>query len=218
MKSFPPPKWTGTEGQYSGCLILGSTHKAVAVGDFPGGSVIRKPPAKQETWVRSLVRKMPWRSTWQPTPVFSPGRPHGQKGLEGYRPWGPKRAGLNLVTKQSPWGSYVTFNCSFFFFFSFFSSSAKEMGACILSPLTCIWLCDPMDCSPPGSSVHGILWARILEWAAMPSSRGSSPPRNWTRVSCGSCIAGGFFITEPSRKPLKGQWLLIFNPQDHQAK
>ena len=38
----------------------------------------------------------------------------------------------------------------------------------------CLTLCDPMDCTPPGSSVHGILQARILEWAAMPSSRGSS--------------------------------------------
>ena len=43
--------------------------------------------------------------------------------------------------------------------------------------------CDPVDCSPPGSSVHGILQVRILEWAAMPSSRGSSPPRD------GSCIS-----------------------------
>ena len=51
-------------------------------------------------------------------------------------------------------------------------------------------LCDPMDCSPPGSSVHGILPARILEWVAMPSSRGSSRPRDRTRVSH---IAGGFF-------------------------
>ena len=41
-------------------------------------------------------------------------------------------------------------------------------------------LCDPMDCSPPGSSVHGTLQGRILEWAAMPSSQGSSWPRNWT--------------------------------------
>ena len=39
-------------------------------------------------------------------------------------------------------------------------------------------LCNPMDCSPPGSSVHGILQARILEWVAMPSSRGSSQPRD----------------------------------------
>ena len=43
--------------------------------------------------------------------------------------------------------------------------------------------CDPMDCSPPGSSVHGILQARILEWVAMPSSTGSSRPRDQTRVS-----------------------------------
>ena len=42
--------------------------------------------------------------------------------------------------------------------------------------------------APPGSSVHGILQARILEWAAMPSSRGSSQPRDWTLVSCISCI------------------------------
>ena len=58
-----------------------------------------------------------------------------------------------------------------------------------------------MDCSPPGSSVCGILQARILEWVAMPSSRGSSQPRDGTHVSCGSCIAGGFFITEPPGKP-----------------
>ena len=41
----------------------------------------------------------------------------------------------------------------------------------------CLTRCDPMDCSPPGSSVHGILQARILEWVAVPSSRGSSQPR-----------------------------------------
>ena len=46
------------------------------------------------------------------------------------------------------------------------------MGAKSLQ--SCPTLCDPMDCSPPGSSVHGILQARILEWVAMPSSRGSS--------------------------------------------
>ena len=45
-------------------------------------------------------------------------------------------------------------------------------------------LCDPMDCSPPGSSVHGILQARILEWVAIPFSRGSSTPRDQTQVSC----------------------------------
>ena len=48
----------------------------------------------------------------------------------------------------------------------------------------CPTLCDPMDCSPPGSSVHGILQARILEWVTIPFSRGSSQPRNRTQVSC----------------------------------
>ena len=48
---------------------------------------------------------------------------------------------------------------------------------------SCLVLCDPMDCSPSDSSVHGILQARILEWVAMPSSRGSFPSRDRTHVS-----------------------------------
>ena len=48
---------------------------------------------------------------------------------------------------------------------------------------SCLTLCDPMDCSPPGSSVHGISQARILEWVTFPFSRGSSQPRDWTWVS-----------------------------------
>ena len=51
-----------------------------------------------------------------------------------------------------------------------------------LLPL-CLTLCDSMDCSLPGSSVHGILQARILEWVVMPSSRGSSQPRDWIPIS-----------------------------------
>ena len=58
----------------------------------------------------------------------------------------------------------------------------------VLGRFSHIWLCDPTDCIPPGSSVHGILQARILEWVAMPSSRGSSQPRDWTRVFYISCI------------------------------
>ena len=57
----------------------------------------------------------------------------------------------------------------------------------------CPALCDPLDCSPPGSSVHGILQARTLEWVATPSSRGASQPRDQTRMFCISCIASGFF-------------------------
>ena len=52
---------------------------------------------------------------------------------------------------------------------------------CVLS---CVWLCDPLDCSPPGCSVHGISQARILEWVAISFSEGSSQLRDQTHVSC----------------------------------
>ena len=64
---------------------------------------------------------------------------------------------------------------------------------------SCPTLCDPMDCSPPGSSIHGILQARILEWVAGPFSRGSSQPRDWTQVSH---IAGRFFTIWATREAL----------------
>ena len=65
-------------------------------------------------------------------------------------------------------------------------------------------LCDPVDCSLPGSSVHGTLQAGILEWGATPSSRGASRPRDWARVSCISCSAGGCFVAEPLEKSCHG--------------
>ena len=58
---------------------------------------------------------------------------------------------------------------------------AKSLQSCLL-------FCNPMNCSLPGSSVHGILQAGTLEWVAMPSSKGSSPPRDWTLISYVSCI------------------------------
>ena len=66
---------------------------------------------------------------------------------------------------------------------------------CMLSCFSHVWFWDPMDCSPPGSSVHGILQARILEWVAVISSRGSSPPRDPTCISYISCNAGRFLTT-----------------------
>ena len=72
------------------------------------------------------------------------------------------------------------------------------MCACVLSRFSCVRVCNPMDYSSPGSSIHGILQSRKLEWAAMPFSRGSSPSRDRTFVSC---IAGGFFTIEPPGKP-----------------
>ena len=72
--------------------------------------------------------------------------------------------------------------------------------------LSRVWLfVTPMDCSPPRSSVHGILQARILEWVAMFSSRGSSGPRDQTGISC---IAGRLFTTEPPGKAVL-RWILF---------
>ena len=66
------------------------------------------------------------------------------------------------------------------------------------SPLSSPTLRDSMDCSPPGSSVRGIFQARILEWVAMPSSRGFSQPRDRTHVCCVSCI-GTLLLVPPGR-------------------
>ena len=71
---------------------------------------------------------------------------------------------------------------------------------------SCPTLCDPMDYSLPGFPVHGILQARILEWVAVPFSRGSSQPRDWTQVSC---IADWFFTNWATREALSMRGLEI---------
>ena len=65
---------------------------------------------------------------------------------------------------------------------------AACVHVCMLSLRSYMTLFDPVDCSTPGSCVHGILQARILEWTAISSSRGTSWPRDWTCSSCVSCI------------------------------
>ena len=81
---------------------------------------------------------------------------------------------------------------------------------------SCLTLLIPMDCSPPGSSVHRILQAGKLEWVAIPFYRGSFWPRNRTRVSC---IAGEFFTVWATRKPIVSErvallWGSPINSQD----
>ena len=73
------------------------------------------------------------------------------------------------------------------------------MSVCVLSLHLCPAVCNHMDLNLPGFSILGFLQARMLEWVAMPSSRGSSRPRDGTGISC---IAGGFFILAPRVKPL----------------
>ena len=113
-------------------------------------------------WVTSLslFTFMHWRRKWQPTPVFLPGESQGQRILVGCHLWG--------LTVRHNW--------------SYLAAAAAKLFQLSLT------LCDPMDCSPPGSSVHGILQVRILEWVAISPSRGSSWARDRTWVSDVSCI------------------------------
>ena len=76
---------------------------------------------------------------------------------------------------------------------------SRGRGAVVLAAQWCLTFCDPMDWSLPGSPVHEILQARILEGVAIPFSRGSSRPRDWTQVSC---IASRFFTIWAIGKPL----------------
>ena len=93
----------------------------------------------------------------------------------------------NLVELCEPWTTHFPFWCL----------KPEDTCVCIVIYTWCIHakslqstqtLWDPMDCSPTGSSVHGVLQARILEWVTMPSFRGSSQPRDGTFVSYVSCI------------------------------
>ena len=77
---------------------------------------------------------------------------------------------------------------------------------------SCPALCDPMDCSPPGSSVHRIFQARILEWVTISFSRESSQPGDWTQVSS---IAGRLFTTVSPGKP---SWYIRQSQYIFQAK
>ena len=92
----------------------------------------------------------------------------------------PNRSFLSSVgaAEPSPWATGVT-----------------GWIVCVLVTQSCPTLCDPMDCSPPGSSAHGA-FQEILEWVAIPSPGESSRPRDWTWVSC---IEGRFFTIWGSR-------------------
>ena len=73
-----------------------------------------------------------------------------------------------------------------------------------LAAQSCPALCNPMECNPVGSSVHGILQERILEWIAISFSRGSSQPRDWTQVSW---IAGRCFTAWAAREAHTTRWI-----------
>ena len=94
--------------------------------------------------------------------------------------------------------------------FLFLRKITNVSDVCVLAAQPCLTLCDPIDCSPPGSSVLGILQARILEWVALSFSRGSSWPRDGTLVSC---IAASFFTTWAIREAqMLGRMWRNWNP------
>ena len=115
-----------------------------------------------------------------------------------------KRLSTHAVkkTKESHWQNVsvnILYSCKCFGICSWSWRQEPRMGegcilccVCLVAQL-CLTLRDPMEWSPPGSSVHGILQARILEWITMPSSRGSSQPRDGTHVSCISSIGRQVF-------------------------
>ena len=73
--------------------LVGKIESVIRLKGFLGGSVVMNLPAMQatqETWVQSLGWKIPWRREWQSTPVFLPGKFHGQRSLADYRPLGHK--------------------------------------------------------------------------------------------------------------------------------
>ena len=102
------------------------------------------------------VRKITWRRKWQHTPVFLPREFCGQRSLVGYSPWGHKESDTTSVV-----------------LWTFCTIIIVK----VIVAQSCPTLFNHMNCSSPGSFVHGILQARTLEWVAFPFSRGLSDPR-----------------------------------------
>ena len=93
-------------------------------------------------------------------------------------------------SQMPPWAALTFSSDSGLYPAPYLNASLEYLCCRCLAAKSRPTLCDPMNCSLPGSSIHGILQARILECVAMLSSGGSSQPRNRTKVSC---IAGRFF-------------------------
>ena len=98
---------------------------------------------------------------------------------------------INFTANKNPFHFYLK-HCPI----SLHSSPLPLLKSpCHVYALSCLTLCDPMNCSPPGSSVHGISQATILEWVDIPFSRESSWPRDWICVSWASCIGRQIFLS-----------------------
>ena len=136
---------------------------------FPGG-FIGKEPARQcrrheKCRFDSWLGKIHWRRAWQPTPVFLPGEFHGQRSLAGYSLWG-HRVGHNW-SNLAQWEWQRLRRIFLRISKGGGRQTVKYNAAAAKSLQSCPTLCDPIDGSPPGSPVPGILQARTLEWVAI---------------------------------------------------
>ena len=128
---------------------------------------------KLEPWTGSKVTGWNWSLPFPTCGTWS-------KLFNFAKPQFPKSKLYDMMTNWGDNKSQCIIQCMCVCMCSFFQS--------------CLTLCDPMDCSPQGFSIHGIFQARILEWVAISSYRESSWARDQT---CISCIAGRFFTAEP---------------------
>ena len=145
---------------------------------FPGGSAVKNLPAMQEMRVWSLGQEDPLEKKMAvPSNILV-----WKKPLDRGTWWW---AAVHGVTK-----SRAQLSDSFHF---------HIVICCYSVTLLCLTLCDPMECSPPASSVCGILQARILEWVAIPFSKGSSWPRDQT---LSLALQADCLLSEPPGKPI----------------
>ena len=108
-----------------------------------------------DPWIRNIR----WRRAWPPTPVSLPGEAHGQRSLVGYSPCGHKESDMSETLSTSERVDVMKLPLQKL------KCCMKTAAAELLQ--SCPTLCDPIDSSPPGSPVPGILQARTLEWVAI---------------------------------------------------
>ena len=155
---------------------------------FPGGSgkrikIVKNLPAVQETQVQLLVRKIPWRRKWQPTPVFLPGESHGQRSLVGYSPWNHKESDKtewltqhNITIVHSPW---LLQPLPYFGVGEEISQNSWAISVCFLWPVLCIIK------SYTRSSPERPWFLKALLLVSVQTTKGSSSYRYWNPQGLG---------------------------------
>ena len=145
------PGWEGILGQ-SGCMYMyACIYPLQCSWASLVAQLVKNPPAMWETWIQSLGWENPLEKGRLPTPVFWPGKFHGQRSLVGYSPWGCKGSDTTEHTQRE---------------FHYIYMKVKVAQSCLI-------LCDSIDGSPPGSLILGIFQARVLEWSAIAFSMSS---------------------------------------------